>query len=122
MWNVFFCYNKNESEVEIRGMTQVFLIRHSEQLKIKSNIIITETSQISNEKIVLSVEGEKKAEEISNLDILKNIEELWSSNYVRTISTAKYIADKNNININIDESFNERKLRKFRKFKRIRKE
>ncbi|HOZ55466.1 MAG TPA: histidine phosphatase family protein [Clostridia bacterium] len=121
MWNDFFCYNKNESEVDIRGMTQVFLIRHSEQLKIKSNIIISETSQISNEKIILSIEGEKKAEEISNLDILKNIDELWASNYVRAISTAKYIADKNNININIDESFNERKLRKFRKFKRIRK-
>lgn len=95
----------------MNNLTQVFLIRHSEQLKIKNNIITNESSQISNEKIILSVEGEKKAEEISKLYELKNIDVLWSSNYVRAISTAKYIAYHNNIEINIDENFNERKLR-----------
>ena len=94
-------------------LTHVYLIRHSEQLKIMNKIVKNEESQISNEKIILSVEGEKKAQEISKLKELSNIDILWSSNYVRAIATAKYIAKQNNIEINIDESFNERKLRGF---------
>lgn len=99
----------------------VYLIRHSEQFKIKGITNTTEDTQSSNEKIILSVEGEKKSQEISNLKELNDIDILWSSNYVRAISTAKYIANKNNIEINIDERLNERKLRKFRNVKRIRK-
>ena len=100
-------------------LTQVYLIRHSEQLKIENKIVRNEESQISNEKIILSVEGEKKAQEISKLKELNNIDILWSSNYVRAIATAKYIAKQNHIEINIDESFNERKLRRFKKIRRV---
>ena len=100
-------------------LTQVYLIRHAEQLKIKNKIVKNENSQISNEKIILSVAGEKEAEKISELEELKNIDILWSSNYARAIGTAKYLAEKNNIEINIDESFNERKLRRFKKFGRV---
>lgn len=89
-------------------ITEIYLIRHSKVLKIEKDV--NENSQISNEKIVLSIEGEKKAEEISCIPELQNIDNLYCSNYVRAISTAKYIADKNNININIDENFGERKL------------
>lgn len=92
-------------------LTNVYLIRHSEQLKINNMLVKNEPSQIKNEKIVLSVDGEKKAEKISKLKELSNIHTLWSSNYVRAIGTAKYIAHKNHIEINIDENFNERKLR-----------
>ena len=101
--------------------TTVYLIRHSEQLRIMNKLVKNEESQISNEKIILSVEGEKKAKEISKLRELSNIEILWSSNYVRAIATAKYIAEQNKIEINIDENFNERKLRRFKEVKRIRK-
>ena len=101
--------------------TTVYLIRHSKQLRIMNKLVKNEESQISNEKIILSVEGEKKAKEISKLRELSNIEILWSSNYVRAIATAKYIAEQNKIEINIDENFNERKLRRFKEVKRIRK-
>lgn len=90
--------------------TIVYLIRHSEQLKIKGIKNIIENEQINNEKIILSVLGEKKAEKMSNMNELKKIDVLWSSNYVRAISTAKYIANNNNIEININEKLNERKL------------
>ena len=40
--------------------------------------------------------------------------------FLSLIATAKYISNKNNIEINIDENLNERKLRKFRKIKKIR--
>lgn len=91
--------------------TIVYLIRHSEQLKNKVNKInINETEQIENEKIILTINGEKEAERISKLDELKNIDVLWSSNYVRAISTARYIAYENNMELNIDANFDERKL------------
>ena len=97
---------------------KIFLIRHSEQLKLKGIQNLKETAQINNEKIILSVNGENKAKLISNLKELQNIDKLWSSNYVRAISTAKYLAENNNIDINVDERLNERKLRKFRYIKR----
>lgn len=90
--------------------TIIYLIRHSEQLKIKGIKNIEENEQISNEKIILSVLGEKNAEELANFKELSDIDILWSSNYVRAISTSKYIADKNNIDINIDDKLNERKI------------
>ena len=98
----------------------IFLIRHSEQLRLKGIKKAKEDSQTENEKIILSVEGEEKAKEISKLEELNSIELLWSSNYVRSIATSKYIAGSNNIDINIDERLNERKLRKLRNFKKTR--
>jgi len=105
----------------MKNLTYVYLIRHSEQLRIK-NKVNKEESQIANEKIILSVDGEKKAKEISELKEFCNLDVLWCSNYVRAISTAKYISDKNNIEINIDENLNERKLRRFKRIRKIRKE
>jgi len=102
-------------------LTYIYLIRHSEQLRMKNKVINDENTQITNEKIILSVNGEKKAEELSKLEELTNIDVLWSSNYVRAISTAKYIANKNNIEINIDKNLNERKLRRLRNIRNIRK-
>ena len=58
----------------MKNLTYIYLIRHSEQLKIENKMIGDEESQISNEKIVLSVDGEKKAMEISQLKELSNID------------------------------------------------
>lgn len=91
--------------------TIIYLIRHSEQLKMNSKYLSSEDEQIKNEKIILSIEGERKAKELSEREELKNIDVLYSSNYVRAIATAKYRANKNNLNINIDERLGERKLR-----------
>lgn len=90
--------------------TIVYLIRHSEQLRLDGIKNIKEEQQISNEKIILSVEGEIKASNLSKIDELQDIDVIWSSNYVRAISTAKYIAYENNLSINLDTNFNERKL------------
>mgnify|MGYP001154798301 CR=1 FL=1 len=90
--------------------TTIFLIRHSEQLKIKSLLNSSENSQIANEKIILSVKGEKKAEELSNIAELSNLDSVWCSNYVRALATAKYIAERNNLEVQISTDLNERKL------------
>lgn len=100
-------------------MKHIFLIRHADQLRVSNNF---ENSQVANEKIILSVKGEKQAQKISQLKELKNIDEIFSSSYSRAISTAKYIAEENNIDIIIDKNLNERKLRRSRRIKKIRKE
>lgn len=92
--------------------TVVYLIRHSEvtpKSNIK-NISMSDDKQITNEKAFLSVSGEKKAEEMSKIKELQNIDAVYSSNYARSLQTAKYIAQENNTIINIDERLNERKI------------
>lgn len=89
--------------------TTIYLIRHSIPSKNSDNIDITIPLQIRNEKNQLSPEGEQKAKELSKMSELKNIDVVISSNYVRALSTAKYIAKENNINIVVNEAFGERK-------------
>ena len=83
--------------------TEIYIIRHSEPLKLDSGNFSNDSEQIKNEKIILSIDGEKRAYSLSESEELQNIDMLFSSNYVRAISTAKYIAFKNNIEINIDD-------------------
>ena len=92
--------------------TVVYLIRHSEAIS-KGNmkpILVKEQSQLTNEKMMLSVSGEKLALKLSKNPELQNIDAVYSSNYVRALSTAKYIAMENNTIINVDERLNERKI------------
>ena len=89
-------------------MKTVYLVRHSKPLKV-DNTLNRDSLQIQNEKSSLSIDGEKIAQEKFNSDEFSNIDVLYSSNYVRAIQTAKYIADKNNIEINIVSDFGERK-------------
>lgn len=91
-------------------LTKIYLIRHSEPIKNTNNIVNNDNLQTKNEKTPLSVEGEKKAEDLSKKEELKNIDIIYSSNYARAISTAKYLAHKNNLIINIIEDFGERKF------------
>ena len=90
--------------------TVLYLIRHSEgcSKSVIKNIQNSDSFQENNEKSILSVVGEEKARRLSELDELKNIDAVYSSNYVRCLSTAKYIAEANDIVINIDERLGER--------------
>lgn len=91
-------------------MTIVYLMRHSRGNFEKKYINTDESFQLENEKYILSVEGERKAKKYSKSEELKNINMVVSSNYVRALSTAKYISHFNNIPLYIDEDFNERKF------------
>jgi broad specificity phosphatase PhoE len=89
-------------------MTTVYLIRHSIKEKNYNIVNSNDSEQIIDEKEILSIEGEESAKFLSdNIEFL-DIDELWASNYVRTIQTAKYISKKNNLKINISSSFDER--------------
>ena len=92
-------------------MTVVYISRHSRPFSdLINNYNTNDTFQIRNEKNPLSVEGEERARKLSEYNELKNIDVIYSSHYVRTMSTAKYVAEKNNIKLNIDERFGERKF------------
>lgn len=90
-------------------MTTIYLIRHSKPLEV-NNDSTNDNLQLQNEKKILSQEGENIAKEKFNSALFSNIDCIYSSNYVRAISTAKYIAEKNNLKINIVDNLGERKF------------
>ena len=61
-------------------------------------------------KEILSVYGEEQSKKLSQNTELNNIDVIWSSSYTRAKATAKYIANNNNLPINLDSKLNERKL------------
>lgn len=91
-------------------ITTIYLVKHADELKEDGIKNINDTTQLMNEKYILSVKGEEQSRRLSENKELDNIDVLWSSSYARAKATAKYIAYKNNIKINIDSSLNERKL------------
>ena len=87
-------------------MTTIYFMRHSEPLYV-NYAENSDSLQLKNEKTILSINGERIAKEKSENEELKNFDIVFSSNYIRAISTAKYFT---NDQINIVESFNERKF------------
>ena len=76
-------------------MTTVYLIRHSVRMP-KTWIESYNTSQgrtLRNEKIILSIEGERRAKILSEKSELDNIDVIYTSNSVRTLETAKYLME-----------------------------
>ena len=90
-------------------MTTVYLLRHSESFRELEGIYNTKDSiLLINEKNPLSVNGEKLAEKVASNPEFNNIDTVWSSNYVRAMSTAKYFAVNNGLKVNIDYRLGER--------------
>ena len=90
--------------------TIVYLIRHAETIDENGIRNTNEDSQMINEKEILSVHGEKQSKRLSENIELTNIDVIWSSSYTRAKATAKYIAESNNLPINLDNNLSERKL------------
>lgn len=90
-------------------MTTIYLIRHSKPLK-PNNTYTKDNLQLQNEKCILSIDGEEIARKAFDKDIFDNIDFVYASNYVRTIATAKYVAFKNNVDVNIVDNLGERKF------------
>lgn len=91
-------------------MTTIYLMRHSIALKNINNDCNNDSLQLQNEKMPLSIEGEELASNISKESELQNIDVVISSNYVRAMSTAKYISKANNVNLIVNSAFGERKF------------
>lgn len=95
-------------------ITTIYLIRHSIRFNPGSidHYYTEQDKTLRNEKIVLSVEGERRAEILSNEAELQNLDKVYVSNCVRTLQTAKYIIEKQNLNVTIDDRFDERRVGK----------
>ena len=79
-------------------------------LKDINNDYNNESLQLQNEKMPLSIEGEELASNISKEEELQSIDVVISSNYVRTMATAKYISNANNVTLIVNSAFGERKF------------
>lgn len=90
--------------------TIVYLIRYAETAQENGIRNTNENSQMINEKEILSVYGEEQSKRLSENTELNNIDVIWSSSYTRAKATAKYIANTNNLPINLDSNLSERKL------------
>lgn len=93
-------------------MTTIYLIRHSVRL---SNSLIesynsTDSKLTKTEKIILSIEGEERAKILSKEKELQNIDKIYASKCVRTLQTAKYMMNAQNLKVNIDERLDERRV------------
>ena len=90
--------------------TIIYLIRHAETVDENGIRNTNEDSQMINEEEILSVHGEEQSRRLSENIELNNIDVIWSSIYTRAKATAKYIANVNNLPINLDSNLIERKL------------
>lgn len=90
--------------------TIIYLIRHAETIDENGIRNTDETSQEINEKEILSCEGEQDSKKLSENNELKNIDMIWCSSYTRAKQTAKYIANENDMQYNLDKRLCERKL------------
>ena len=90
--------------------TIIYLIRHAETINENGIRNTNEDSQMINEKEILSIYGEEQSKRLSENKELTNIDVVWSSGYTRAKATAKYIANSNNLPINLDSNLSERKL------------
>ncbi len=92
--------------------TTVYLIRHSTRFNMDliDTFRTNQNDVLKNEKIILSVEGEKRAEILANEEELQNIDVVYTSYSVRTLQTAKYLLDKQGLRVNIDDRLDERRL------------
>lgn len=93
-------------------MKTIYLIRHSSPFVEIENYSDYYKSvwKDRNRNMILSVEGEKNASKLCDVDELSNIDEIYSADSFRAIGTAKYIAEKNNLMIKLDSRINEREL------------
>ena len=90
--------------------TIIYLIRHAETIDEEGIRNTNETMQEINEKEILSIEGEQDSKKLSENSELKNINVIWCSSYTRAKQTAKYVANENNLQYNLDKRLCERKL------------
>jgi len=86
--------------------TTVYLMRHS---KPNRTILNYEKNHLlRNEITPLTIEGEEIAKQLADLPYFQNIDVIYSSHYTRALATVKYLAEKLNKQINIEEAFCER--------------
>lgn len=93
-------------------ITTIYLIRHSVKLsnKLIESYNSKESNLIKSEKVILSSDGEERAKILCSELELQNIDKVYTSNCVRTLQTAKYMLVNQDLNVNIDDRLDERRV------------
>ena len=90
-------------------MKIIYLVRHSspfveiDNYEAYENVLWNEY----NKNMILSVQGEEKAQKLCEIEELKNIKNIYSSNSFRAIATAKYLSESNKTKIKLDDRIKE---------------
>lgn len=90
-------------------MTTLYLISNNcvlNNLTYKSD----ESLELKREKRTLSIEGEEKAKRLAELEELQDINVIYSSGYASALATSKYLANRLELTVNVDNKLNERKI------------
>ena len=90
-------------------MTKVYLINNSLTMNNLS-FPSKDTLESKREKRILSIEGEKESLNLASSEILQNINVIYSSPYVMSIGTAKYLAQHLELDIIIKSELGERRI------------
>ena len=90
-------------------MTTLYLLRHSKPFSANHDLD-RDSFQMQNEKTCLCIEGEQIAREKLSHPELENLDAVYASGYVRAIQTAKYLAEKQDLEIRIATGLGERKF------------
>lgn len=90
----------------------IYLIRHSSPFIEIDNY--SDYNNVNwhdyNRNMILSVLGEQKANELTKIEELIGIKEIYSSDSFRSLATAKYLSELNSTKIKLDERINEREF------------
>ena len=89
-------------------MTTIFLINNS--LTMNVSLPDSETLESRREKRILSIDGEKESKNLSKSNLLKNVNVIYSSPFVMSIGTAKYLANTLDLDIIVSPEIGERKV------------
>lgn len=90
-------------------MTTIYLINNSLTMN-NLNFDIKESLARKREKRILSIEGEAESAKLPSLSYLKFVNVIYSSSYVMSLATAKYLANSLGIDIYINSDIGERVL------------
>ncbi len=90
-------------------MTTIYLINNSLTMN-NLNFPDQETLEQKREKRILSILGEEASMKLSNEKYLQSVQFIYASQYVMSIGTAKYLAQKLELNILIKKEIGERVL------------
>lgn len=88
-------------------MTTLYLINNSLTMN-NLNYSKNDSLELKREKRLLSIEGEIESKKLINIPYLNKVNTIYSSSYVMSIGTAKYLADALELDINIKEELGER--------------
>ncbi len=88
-------------------MTTIYLINNALTM---NNLAFPETESLisKREKRILSIEGEEESKNIAKLEYLQKVNSIYTSNYVMSIATAKYLAQALELEIQVVKDLNER--------------